>query len=595
MKRKICYSALWIFCLVLMSTSFAFIEVEENWEDKVSPNLLSKATQGKQVDCIILFKEQADVRAAKSLNTKESKAIFVHRELKKIAQQTQANVQYILKTAGADYRSFYVVNAIHAKVDLSTLKQLASQEEVDRIFENSLVVQEKVLWEESQNLRGPEPEWGIRMMGADKVWEMGYRGQGVVIGGQDTGYEWEHSVLKKQYRGWQENGADHAYNWHDAIHEINLLHNDTDPSDPTNNPCGLDSNVPCDDGSHGTHTMGTMIGEDEENKIGVAPGARWIACRNMERSYGSPATYIECFEWFLAPTDLNDENANPLLAPHVINNSWSCPEMEGCNPDNFGLMETVVNNLKRSGVVVVVSAGNSGSQGCGSISTPSAIFENSFTIGATAENDTIAKFSSRGLVLVDGSNRMKPNVAAPGVKVRSSVRNGGFANASGTSMSGPHVAGLVALIISANPALAGQVELIEDIIEETAVPKTDTLACSGVVGTNLPNAVYGFGRVNALAAVEKARKITIPSFETTHKFYPVPFVNELQLELKNWYGQTNFYLYNALGQQVKTGSWKIPSQGIKNISLDLSSLSSGLYFYELENGNILQSGKLIKN
>src|SRR5690606_6949367 len=182
------------------------------------------------------------------------------------------------------------------------------------------------------------------------------------------------------------------------------------------NPCGLDSKVPCDDNGHGTHTMGTMIGLDGPNQIGVAPEATWCACRNMERGWGTPFTYLECFEWFLAPTDLNNQNPDPTKAPHVINNSWSCPQAEGCDSSNWMLLDMAVMNLRLAGTVVVVSAGNSGS-GCGSVSTPAAMFEGSFSVGATRENDTIAGFSSRGPVFVDGSLRLKPNVAAPGVSV----------------------------------------------------------------------------------------------------------------------------------------------------------------------------------
>ena len=207
----------------------------------------------------------------------------------------------------------------------------------------------------------------------------------------------------------------------------------------------MDSQEPCDDQGHGTHTMGTMIGSEGDNQIGVAPDAQWCACRNMERGYGTPFTYIECFEWFLAPTDLNNENPDPSKAPHVINNSWGCPPTEGCNPDNFELMNIVVNNLRAAGIVVVVSAGNDGS-GCGSVYTPAAIYEGSFSIGATRSNDTIAGFSSRGPVWSDGSNRLKPNVCAPGTNVRSSVPGGGYDYSSGTSMAGPHVAGLVASV-----------------------------------------------------------------------------------------------------------------------------------------------------
>jgi hypothetical protein len=71
-------------------------------------------------------------------------------------------------------------------------------------------------------------------------------------------------------------------------------------------------------------------------------------------------------------------------------------------------------------------------------------------------------------------------------------------------MAGPHVAGLVALIISANPALAGNVDRLEDIIEQTAVPKTTTEMCGLDSATQVPNNTYGWGRIDALAAVQQA-------------------------------------------------------------------------------------------
>jgi serine protease AprX len=120
-------------------------------------------------------------------------------------------------------------------------------------------------------------------------------GQGVVVGGQDTGYQWDHPAIKSQYRGWDGVEADHAYSWHDAIHE--------DLGSLDLNHCGFDSPVPCDDHGHGTHTMGTIVGgaDNVGTQIGVAPGARWIGCRNMENGWGTPATYSECYEWFMAP------------------------------------------------------------------------------------------------------------------------------------------------------------------------------------------------------------------------------------------------------------------------------------------------------
>jgi subtilisin family serine protease len=332
-------------------------------------------------------------------------------------------------------------------------------------------------------------EWNILKVNADDVWAAGVTGEGAVIAGADTGYDWDHPALKEMYRGWNGVSADHNYNWHDAIHS-------------GGGSCGPDTNQPCDDNGHGTHTMGTMVGDDGGvNRIGMAPGARWIGCRNMNVGNGTPTTYSECFQWFIAPTDLNDQNPNPALAPHVINNSWSCPPSEGCTDPN--VLKTVVENTRAAGIVVVVSAGNSGPN-CSSVNSPIAIYDAAFTVGSTTSSDLISGFSSRGPVTVDGSNRLKPDVSAPGSSVRSSLPGTGYGFLSGTSMAAPHVAGLVGLLISAVPGLAGEVDQLEAIISDTALDLTGGQECGGVPGNQIPNNTFGYGRIDALAAYNAA-------------------------------------------------------------------------------------------
>jgi uncharacterized repeat protein (TIGR01451 family) len=136
---------------------------------------------------------------------------------------------------------------------------------------------------------------------------------------------------------------------------------------------------------------------------------------------------------------------------------------------------------------------------------PIAIYDAAFSIGATDSNDNIASFSSRGPVTADGSNRRKPDVSAPGVSVRSSVPGIGYGWKDGTSMAAPHVAGTVALLWSAIPCLVGDVDTTEWIIAHTARPRTTTQTCGGDSPGDVPNNVYGWGIVDALAAVEAAR------------------------------------------------------------------------------------------
>ena len=408
-------------------------------------------------------------------------------------------------------------------------------------------------------------------------------------------------ALKGKYRGWDpaSSTADHQYNWHDAIHEYSPLNLDSTGNPIGTNPCGLSAQEPCDDHFHGTHTMGTMTGDDGfGNQTGVAPGAKWVGCRNMERGWGRPSSYLECFQWFLAPTDLGGQNADPAKAPHVINNSWYCDYVEGCTDLTVsGILHDAVINLKASGVFVVVSNGNFGS-GCATTYGPPAYFEESFSVGAIRSNDTIANFSSRGPVTIDGSNRLKPNISAPGVGVRSSTLGGQYGSASGTSMAGPHVAGVVALVLSARPDLAGEVELLEDFLEETAYPLYDFIDCGDVSGTVVPNNTYGYGGVDALSAVQKALAYTPSSTEqpveqgVTAFVSPNPATADALMMLRGLSGETTVLLYNQAGQQIYAQQISVSGQGV--VRLPLAQQLPGIYYWEVRSSAGSASGKLIR-
>jgi subtilisin family serine protease len=572
------------------------------WENKVSSLLFSQLQLRGKADFIVYLDHQIVLQDIKT--DKLQKANMAFNDLVN-NKNNQSEIVKILGKGNYKFRQFFIINAILVyEGDKKIVEELARRDEVARLtYDNPL---ENSIPKELELRSSPVGEyipWGISMIEADKVWAMGYKGQGIVVGGQDTGYDWDHEALIKNYRGYEASGsALHDYNWHDAIHEIDSNNKDSIIS-PTNNPCGLDSKVPCDDRSHGTHTMGTMIGKTDSLSIGVAPEAKWIGCRNMERGWGKPSTYIECFEWFMAPTDLNGQNPDPSKAPDVINNSWGCPVSEGCDSSNWQYMELALNNLRASGVFVVVSAGNSGINNCGSINTPAAFFKNSFSVGATkmikdtVKNivyDTIASFSSRGPVIVDGSYRLKPDISAPGQSVFSSIPNNRYSYSSGTSMAGPHVVGVVALILSAYPELRGQNDKIDEILRITAEPRPEVDICRNILEKTTPNSIVGHGRINALAAIIKTLDIKtsvqndIRSESSEFSVYPNPFIDKLKIFSENRNKSIDVTIFDRLGKTVFS-----IKQTTEN-EFDLQYLSTGTYFIRINDGSIVNVLKIIK-
>ncbi|MHB9090147.1 MAG: S8 family serine peptidase, partial [Chloroflexota bacterium] len=237
--------------------------------------------------------------------------------------------------------------------------------------------------------------------------------------------------------------------------------------------------------------------------IGVAPGAEWFACVNLQRNVGSPGEYLNCMQYMLAPYPRGGDpfrDGDPSRAAHVMNDSWGCPPFEGCDAN---ALRPAAEALRAAGIYVVASAGNEGPF-CGSVSDPIAIYDSVFAVGAVDQAGNVTAFSSRGPVKVDGSNRPKPDLLAPGKDILSSFPGGTYQREQGTSMAGPHVAGVVALMWSANPKLIGDVDGTSRILRETARPYQG--AKEGCFSGDRPNNAYGYGLLDAYAAVKRAQE-----------------------------------------------------------------------------------------
>lgn len=561
-----------LFWVTVLATSPSFSAREQNpATNKIAPWVLEKTADGNVAEFLVVLAEQADLSGAKALSTKNEKGRYVRDALWKKAQETQGPLLSWLSDRKIEHRAYYIVNLVWVKGTADVALALAARSDVVRLEGNPQI---RNLPEELPLETIPAPgvpttvEWGITNTRAPEVWAQGFTGQGLVVAGADTGYRWDHNALKGKYRGWNGTTANHDYNWHDSIHSSIGV-------------CGANSPVPCDDNGHGTHTMGTIAGDDGAgNQVGMAPSAKWIGCRNMNGGVGTPATYIECFEFFLAPYPVAGTPAqgDPNLAPDVTNNSWGCPPSEGCSANS---LQAAVEAQRAAGIMTVVSAGNGGSS-CSTVNDPPAIYDASYSIGAHSITNAIASFSSRGPVTLDGSGRLKPDITAPGVSVRSSTRTSltSYGSLSGTSMSGPHVAGAVALLWSAQPALRNDIPATEAVLNESAVDVMST-ACSSPA--SVPNNTWGYGRLDVKAAVDQLAVVSAVS----RKFHgavaydiPLPMTGEPGVECRSSGGVhtimvtfNNVVVSGNASVSSGTGSAGTPTFAGNTMTFDLTGVS----------------------
>ena len=426
----------------------------------------------------VVLHSQPDLSAAPAIKDYNQRREYVYHRLVENANTTQASLRQTLDQLGLPYTSYYLVNGLEVPANPLLRLWLASRPEVDRILDSPQMRPLPALppTEAGAIKDAPsKPEWNLTNIGADRVWnELHVTGQGVVVGQSDSGVQGDHPELANSYRG---KGGQNDYNWFD----------------PWNG-----TTAPTDTEGHGTHTLGTVLG----THTGVAPGANWIACVNLARNLGNPAVYLDCMQFMLAPFPHGGDplkDGDPTRGAMVLNNSWGCPEMEGCDAD---ALLPAVRALRAAGLFVEASAGNDGPN-CKTLNDPLALYAEVFSTGAINSYGQLADFSSRGPVTADNSQRVKPDIVAPGEDILSSLPGNSYGALSGTSMAGPHVAGVVALMWSANPALIGDIDRTEQILEQTATPYVGALPiCPGADGT--PSTAVGYGIVDAYAAVTAA-------------------------------------------------------------------------------------------
>jgi len=371
--------------------------------------------------------------------------------LKAKSYATQRDLRQLLALRGAqgkvDHKvPFWVFNGISVTATAEVIQELATRDEVASITPDEIVILP------ATPLAQSAPETNLSAINAPDLWALGIEGQSVIVANVDSGVDVTHPDLASRYRG----GTN---SWYD--------------------PYGQHPASPIDLTGHGTSTMGVMVGGDGGGSaIGVAPGAQWIAARIWNDSGGSTATAIhQAFQWLLDP------DGDPATAdgPHVVNNSWTLG-IPGCDLS----FQLDLQALRAAGILPVFAAGNYGPDQGSSVS-PSNNPE-AFAVGAVYDDGTIYGPSSRGPSACDQS--VYPQAVAPGVGIHTTDLYGFYTDASGTSLSAPHVAGGLALLISAFPNMS-----VGD--QEAAL-----INGAADLGSAGPDDIYGNGQIDLLAAYQ---------------------------------------------------------------------------------------------
>jgi subtilisin family serine protease len=483
------------------------------------------------VSLVLYLSQQADFANDQNFKAaSEENGFYVLNSLQKLTKQSQQNLLEFLSVCEGVERvvSLYVANSVIVDISsASVVEKLKQFSEIEMIelnapfevklesnkldsqqigdyqsflqFQNGGASIEKFMQETKQSLAekiNEEAEWNIKHIKAEFAWNNNITGKGLIYGNADTGVLFQHETLLENYYGYVDGTFDHNYAWFDGVKK---------PLVKRDGPCGIDSVEPCDDNGHGTHTTSTTVGK---NGIGVAPGSKWIACRNMDQGFGSPETYLGCLQFFLAPTDLEGNNPRPELRPVAIGNSYGCPSNEGCATHTF---TKAVENLRAAGIFMSVSSGNEG-PGCSSVGAPPGYEPTVISVGALGfKSNSIAFYSSRGPSYHLGKSNplMKPDLVAPGSSVKAafidrydkSITNK-YASLSGTSMASPHVGGVALLLSEACPCIARNVDALQKVMQDSATKlKAGPFTCGNDKSDAVPNNIYGHGCVNVAKAI----------------------------------------------------------------------------------------------
>ncbi|MCX6640278.1 MAG: S8 family serine peptidase [bacterium] len=471
------------------------------WATTFTPELVTKlntSSDNELIRVLITMDQQADFNwmvATTAQMSKMERRQFVVNHLNQLAEISQIDVMAYLKNYEASGKvehmlSVSLVNIIQGLATPEVIRGLMNFPEVAEVAYDPERYMLDDVPKEAEPIQSEQPKvdntdeiaWGVADVHAPEVWAQGYEGDGIIVGMLDTGVNYNHLDLTTHM--W--NGGPSYPN-----HGWDFYNNDNDPTDGH---------------GHGTHTAGTVASDGTAGtQAGVAPHAIIMALKVWSDG-GSGST-----GQMISGSDFAVQHGADLF-------SMSGGIGGGGTTTDKNLFRTAYNNALAAGVIGTIAAGNeAGTSPPNSVRTPGNVpppwlhpdqtliggLSCVITCGATNPDHTIASFSSKGPVnwsnvspwndyaYPSGMGLIEPDISAPGVNVKSclNTNNTGYQLMSGTSMATPHVAGVVALLLSKDPSLTP--DLIDMYLENTALE----------LGTPGKDNTFGSGLMNALDAI----------------------------------------------------------------------------------------------
>ena len=549
----------------------------------VDPELRSameRREENDPIEIVVLMKAQYDrqqlCRQAELFPTKAERRDYVVNELKSFAEASQYDLKCMLvemekQGMVSSVRSLWSANALYFSATKQVILDLSERNDIERISLNQQRQCIPLYGSATEAPASREITPNVTQVNADQVWELGYTGQGVVVGVVDSGVNYNHQDL-----------ADHLWDGGEAFphHGYDIVNDDDDPMD---------------DKGHGTHVAGIVCGDGTSgSQTGVAPDATLMCVKTTAADgFGGAVNIAGGMEWAV-------EHGCDL-----INLSQG---MAGAGITDKEIFRRTCEAILDAGIVALVCAGNEGYSILqmaypipNNVRVPASCpppyldpdqmvnpggLSCVVTVGAVDYNDAAADFTSQGPVTWQdtesgdyaynpGIGLIRPDVCAPGVNIKSlDYQNiNGYTYYDGTSQATPCVAGIVALMLCKNPELTPA--QICQILEETSVRLTPT-----------KSNVTGVGRVDALAAVN-----AVPYWDGTTDtqdggvlVFPNPSKGGFNVQCD---GLSSIEVFSMDGKMIKS----IEQAGLHCF---IDGLSSGMYLLRIVSDQGLTVRKIVK-